>query len=239
MLFYVKQTHSTNSLMWEKLENENLPEGFVIYTDFQQAGKGQHGNSWESAPNENLLFSLLLYPRHITIDRHFILSQIVSVAIKTELDKYTKDISIKWPNDIYWQEKKIAGILIENAIQNANIVTSVLGIGLNVNQTTFLSDAPNPISLVQITGQTHDAKSLLDAICDNIISLYNDRKNYPSLKECYFQSLYRKEGFHSFETAEGYQFEAKIDTIHQDGQLVLLIKGGYKKSFYFKEVRFL
>src|SRR5674476_174588 len=97
--YYIKQTPSTNALMWRMIRENDLPEGFTVLTDFQTAGKGQPGNSWESHAGKNLLFSMVLYPYHIKPDEQFLISQLVSVAIKKTLDKYSTDITVKWPND--------------------------------------------------------------------------------------------------------------------------------------------
>ena len=140
---------------------KSLPEGLVIYTDFQSAGKGQPGNAWESSKGMNLLFSVMLHPIQVHMDELFLISQLVSVAIKNALDEYTTNITIKWPNDIYWNDKKLAGILIENSLQGNKIMSVVIGIGLNVNQKLFLSNAPNPVSLFLITGKRQNRKQLL------------------------------------------------------------------------------
>jgi len=234
--FYINQTPSTNALSWEMNRENALPDGFVVHTDYQSAGKGQPGNSWESAAGKNLLFSIVLHPHHVPMDRLFLISQLVSMAIKKALDEYTSDISIKWPNDIYWKDKKLAGILIENSLQGTKIKTVVVGIGLNVNQKKFESDAPNPVSLLQITGRRQNRKLLLNRICENINCLYTD---FDIEKICaeYASSLYRKEGFYSFQT-ENESFQAKIIEVHQNGQLELETRKGERKEFYFKEVQF-
>ncbi|MBP1664245.1 MAG: biotin/acetyl-CoA-carboxylase ligase, partial [Bacteroidetes bacterium] len=170
--FYIESTSSTNLLLQQMMRQEDLPEGYIVYTGFQTAGKGQTGNSWESEPNKNLLFSVLLRPRSIKADKQFILSQITGLAVKKVLDKFTGDISIKWPNDIYWKEKKIGGILIENSLIRDCINTCVIGIGLNVNQEKFLSDAPNPVSLKQITGIDTNREELMMLIRAEIMDLY-------------------------------------------------------------------
>ncbi|MFT3753020.1 MAG: biotin--[acetyl-CoA-carboxylase] ligase [Paludibacter sp.] len=234
--FYVKKTHSTNNLIWELLRNNNLPEGFMVYADFQTAGKGQVGNSWESEQGRNLLFSMLLYPQRIPLDQLFLISQLVSLGIKRTLDKYAEGIAIKWPNDIYWNDKKICGILIENSLQ-VNKVRTVVGIGLNVNQKRFVSNAPNPVSLRQIIGRFISRKVLLSSVVQNILELYNELEVEKIRKE-YSDALYRREGFHPF-AAEGEFFEAKIVSVHPDGQLELETESGERKGFYFKEVQFL
>lgn len=233
---FIPETFSTNALLWEMVRKELLPEGFVLHTDFQTAGKGQIGNSWESERGENLLFSMVLYPQRITMDQLFLISQLVSVAIKNALDIITEGITVKWPNDIYWNDKKLAGILIENSFQ-ANKVKTVIGIGLNVNQNTFVSSAPNPISLRQITGMTVERTDLLENICRNIIDLYTEL-NVEDIHARYAQMLFRKDGFHVYKS-ENELFMARIIAVQPDGQLELETEAGERKGFYFKEVQFL
>jgi BirA family biotin operon repressor/biotin-[acetyl-CoA-carboxylase] ligase len=218
------------------LKENNLPEGFVVQTDFQLAGKGQIGNSWESENGKNLLFSLLLYPEHIRPNQQFVISQMVSLAIKKTLDYYTDEITIKWPNDIYWKNQKIAGILIENSFQGKHIKFSVIGIGLNINQMEFKSDAPNPVSLRQIIGKSFIRKLILRNIYQNIMDLY---QNYDihKIQTAYFKLLYKKQGFHTFKAGE-VSFIARIFAVHADGRLELETQDGEYRSFYFKEVHF-
>ena len=234
---FIKQTNSTNALLWELFREKQLPEGFVVHTNFQTAGKGQIGNSWESASGKNLLFSMALYPHQIPVDEMFAVSQLVSLAIKKTLDNYTNDITIKWPNDIYWKDKKLGGILIENSLQGRKIKSVVIGIGLNINQKEFLSDAPNPVSLLQITGKRQNRKVILTSICEKILKLYNNL-DLQKIRSQYVESLYRGNGFHLFKTQND-TFRAKINSIHPDGMLELETESGESRGFYFKEVQFL
>jgi BirA family biotin operon repressor/biotin-[acetyl-CoA-carboxylase] ligase len=234
--FYIKQTHSTNALLWEMIREKQLPEGFVVFTDFQTAGKGQPGNSWESEDAKNLLFSIVLHPLHVPMDELFLLSQLVSIAIKKMLDQYVDNITVKWPNDIYWKDKKLAGILIENSLQGNKIKTVVIGVGLNVNQKDFISDAPNPVSLLQIKGKILDRKLLLNKICENILDLYKEL-NVIRIRFAYSEALYRNEDYHTF-NADNESFQAKIIEVHPDGKLELETLNGERKGYYFKEVSF-
>ena len=234
---YIKQTLSTNALCWDLNRGESLPDGFVLYTDFQSAGKGQAGNTWESEKGKNLLFSIVLHPFHVPMDELFLLSELVSIAIKKALDIYTTDITVKWPNDIYWRDKKLGGILIENSLQGSRIKTVIAGIGLNVNQLKFEGDAPNPVSLLQITSQRYNRKQLLLQICQNIMDLYTEFDT-DRIRINYAESIYRKVGFHAYQ-ADSILFQAKIKEVHPDGQLILEKENGDKNGFYFKEVQFI
>jgi BirA family biotin operon repressor/biotin-[acetyl-CoA-carboxylase] ligase len=234
---YIKQTPSTNALSWEMNREKSLPEGSVIYTDFQSAGKGQPGNAWESSKGMNLLFSMMLHPVRLPVDELFLISQLVSIAIKEALDEYTLNITVKWPNDIYWNDKKLAGILIENSLQGNKIMSVVIGIGLNVNQKLFLSNAPNPVSLIRITGKRQNRKQLLQQICQNIMVLYSEMDK-EKIRKKYAESMYRKSGFYSFK-ANNETYKAKIKEVQQDGMLELETEKGELKSYYFKEVQFI
>ena len=218
------------------IREQNIPELFVVRTDFQTAGKGQTGNTWESAKGKNLLFSTVLYPSQIAIEEQFIVSQLVSVAIKQTLDKYADGFSIKWPNDIYWNDKKIAGILIENSLQAGKIKWMIIGVGLNINQEVFLSNAPNPVSLKQITRKRQARKEILNEICKKIELLYT-KFDYLAIRTAYIESLYRKNGFYPFR-ADSETFEARINQIHPDGQMELETQSGEIRGFYFKEVEY-
>jgi len=233
---YIKHTHSTNELCWEMNRKKSLPEGFVVYTDFQSEGKGQPGNSWESAKSKNLLFSLILHPIHIPMNEVFLISQLVSVALKNVLDDYMPEITVKWPNDIYWNDQKLGGILIENSIQGNKIMTVVIGIGMNVNQKMFESNAPNPVSILQITGKSQNRKQLLQKFQRNIMSLYSELEK-EDIQKKYAESMYRRNGFHTF-MSDNETFSAKIVEVQTDGQLELVTKDGEQKYFYFKEVQF-
>jgi BirA family biotin operon repressor/biotin-[acetyl-CoA-carboxylase] ligase len=233
---FIKQTASTNALLREMMREHDLPDGFVLYTDFQTAGKGQIGNSWESADGENLLFSMVLYPQNIDPTEQFLLSQLVSLGIKKTLDEFTDGISIKWPNDIYWNDKKTAGILIENVLQGRNIKHSILGVGVNVNQLVFESNAPNPVSLHQITGKSQDRKTILDKINKNINDLYKHLDKM-KIRKMYSEALYRKEGYFTFKD-ENNTFQARIIDVYPDGKLELETTEGEYHGYYFKEVSF-
>lgn len=236
LYYYTENTESTNNLLKELSLKEKLPEGYLVYTDFQTAGKGQPGNSWESENGKNLLFSILIYPHNILITEQFILSQITSLAIKKVLDNYTGNITIKWPNDIYWKEKKICGILIENSLLRDKIDKCIIGIGLNINQEVFDSNAPNPVSLKQITGKETDRDKILQNIHHQLITLYKNT-DIENIQKEYYHNLYRKEGFHPYTDATTKEnFLARIEKVEPDGKLILITEKGERKEYYFKEV---
>ena len=173
-LLVLMETDSTNRHLTQLCDEQgtDIPEFMTVIAERQTAGKGQRGNSWESEDCKNITFSFVLYPTFIEARQQFILSQIISLSIKEELDEWAEGISIKWPNDIYWNEKKICGILIENDLLGHHIGRSISGIGVNINQEVFRSDAPNPVSLKQITGEDHDRYLILANIMKRIKEYY-------------------------------------------------------------------
>lgn len=239
-VIHLTEVDSTNQWLNTWCDSHRLPEGTTLQTDFQTAGKGQRGNSWEAARGKNLLFSVVLYPTFLEARRQFILSQLISLAIQEELSTYTSNITIKWPNDIYWKDQKICGILIENSLSGMNLDRCIIGIGLNINQELFVSDAPNPVSLKQITGRTYDRSTLLQHILVRIRQDYQalQRGETEAIVRRYFQALYRNEGLHPFSDADG-PFLARIADVEADGHLVLEDDNGLLRRYVFKEVQYL
>lgn len=241
MYLYLKEVESTNLWLKEKIRRENLPEGFVVRADFQVAGRGQGTNRWESERGRNLLCSVLLRPEHIPVGSQFVISQLTALAILKTLRQLVplhKDaFSVKWPNDIYWNDRKLGGILIENIVQGGVIKASVLGIGINVNQKYFYSDAPNPVSLLQLSGNRHRVVTLMHGIFTHLFDLY--QQPIEVIQTEYMASSYRREGFHPFFSDAKGRFEARIVRVDDDGQLVLKEKTGAESGFYFKEVQFI
>lgn len=239
-IIHISETNSTNNYLKELLQTQNVDEGTVVWADFQSAGKGQRGNGWESEAGKNILFSIVLFPGFIKAGEQFILSQIVSLAVANCLQEYTEGISIKWPNDIYWNEKKICGILLENTILEDNIGHSVAGIGININQENFRSDAPNPVSLKQITNRDYNLEEILKTVVDNINMYYQQikiGKTYSLIKQ-YKESLFRKDGYHLYNDGIS-NFLARIQDVDSSGILILKTKEGEERHFAFKEVKYI
>lgn len=205
----------------------------VVWTDYQTAGKGQGTNSWESERGKNLLFSIFYHPEAIPANRQFVISMAISLAIADALGEQIGDVSIKWPNDIYWRNGKIGGILIENRLSGQIIRDSIIGVGINVNQQHFHSDAPNPVSLWQIHGQETDREALLHEILDRF-SLYIHQE----IKERYKAILYRRKGFHPYSDKEG-TFMATFVDVEDDGHLLLSDESGKERRYVFKEVQYI
>ena len=244
MMIHLNETDSTNRYLQQlcqEASNNKVEEFTTVCADYQTAGKGQRGNSWEAAKGANLLFSFVCYPTFVPIRQQFVLSQLISLGIKETLDEYCSDISIKWPNDIYWKEKKICGILIENDLQGNSIGRCISGIGLNINQEVFFSDAPNPISLKQITGKHYQRETILEKVMQRIEQSYQKLKEdsaYASeLATRYAASLFRREGLHCYQDKDGL-FNARLVRVEADGRFVLMDEANQERSYLFKEVQY-
>lgn len=244
---YIKNIDSTSTELRRRMSAEELPHGYCISADFQTAGHGQATNHWESEDGKNLLFSLLLRPSVIPASEQFVITEIVTLAIINALQDYIRQrITIKWPNDIYVGDKKLCGILIENALCGPTIDTCIVGIGININQELFTSNAPNPISLKQLNGRDNDREEIFEEIYQNILRYYdyladnwqnNDIKQ--SLHYEYMNNLYRRVGYHNYSTPEGEKFSAEIEEIGPQGHLTLRLQSGELRIFAFKEVIFI
>ncbi|MDR1610423.1 MAG: biotin--[acetyl-CoA-carboxylase] ligase [Candidatus Symbiothrix sp.] len=235
----VKETDSTNQLLKKQSEEQALDEGVTLVSGFQTAGKGQRGNRWESEAGKNITCSIILYPEFLPLKQQFLLSEAVALGIKDAVEQYLRPVEIKWPNDIYYQNKKLAGILIENELTGQTIDKSIIGIGLNVNQDRFSSVAPNAVSMKQILGKEIDLDVLLEKTVNAILFRYNTLKdgNSASIVSAYHDSLYRKSGFHLFSDKNGL-FSAKTEQVTGDGFLHLTTDEGEKRCYTFKEVSY-
>ena len=231
---------STNSYLKQLTREQLVAEGTVVIAEFQSGGRGQQGNSWFSTKGDNLLFSLLIRPQHLLASEMFIISCITSLAIQKTFSEFVDNICIKWPNDVYWNDKKIAGILIENNLQEGFVKSSVVGIGLNINEQLFPSDLPNPISLCQITNEKHDKTQILNIFLREFTTLYQQFENGETaeIKKEYMRNLYRADDYYWFEDENG-KVEAKIVDILPSGHLVLKTRAEEERKYAFKEVSFL
>lgn len=215
-------------------------EGTIIYTDFQSAGKGQPGNTWESEEGKNLLFTVILYPGMIPPADQFLISMTVSLGICDFLKRYTGACRIKWPNDIYAGNDKISGILIENSIKGDIIESCVIGIGLNVNQQRFTGGAPNPVSMTMISGIQYDLKKCLSELADNLDKRYKSLIGgmYDEIRSEYIGSLYRLDEWHKFKTAAGI-LKGRIRSVGISGILQIEDHRNKMHEFSFKEIEYL
>ena len=235
---HINQCDSTNAYLQRLVAETDAPEGTVVSTSFQTNGRGQLSNVWEAEDGKNILCSILLRPTSLPIKSQFLISQAISVAIVDVLNSYLDGFFIKWPNDIYYKEDKIAGILIENTLSSAGISTCIIGLGLNVNQQTFRSDAPNPISLFNIIGRETSVPELLQSILERFNKVYElAYTNVALLRENYFNNLLFSGKMRMYSDESG-EFIGKIVDVENDGHLIIEDIEGNKRRYAFKEVTF-
>ncbi|MEE0990828.1 MAG: biotin--[acetyl-CoA-carboxylase] ligase [Paludibacteraceae bacterium] len=238
-IIHINECDSTNAYLQRLIMEGDPEEGTVISTSFQTKGRGQLTNVWEAEAGQNILCSILLRPTKLPIKSQFLISQAISVAIVDVLNSYTDGFSIKWPNDIYYKEDKIAGILIENNLTSAGISTCIIGLGLNVNQKTFKSDAPNPISLFNIIGRETSVPELLQGILERFDKVYSlVYSNVGLLRENYFTNLLFNGQMREYADENGI-FLGKIVDVENDGRLIIEDMEGGKRRYAFKQVTFL
>ena len=236
---FLPQCHSTNDELARLARNQNIPEGTVIYTDHQIAGKGQRGNKWFDKPGENVLLSLLLKPKFLSIQKQFYLNLVVGLSIVDLLKSYVPDriVMLKWPNDVYIDSKKVSGILIENNLRGSSIEWSVNGIGLNLNQADDLPQ--NATSIFAESGIEADRLQFIDELLYWVEVWY--RKlidgSFAEVLTRYHDVLYWINESHTF-SANGREFQGAIKGIDEAGRLVIATSAG-ESIFGIKEVQFI
>lgn len=218
------------------------PAPFVLVTaDFQTAGRGQRGTSWEADAAANLLFGIALRPVFLKPDRQFLLSEITALAIAEALDAYVDGISIKWPNDIYCGHRKICGMLLEHDLSGGVISRTIIGPGININQRVFRSDAPNPVSLFQLLRRTVSREEVMERFLQRFVCYYarlSEGGDTDSINKAYHERLYRLDGqLHRFRDGRG-EFLARLDGVEPDGHLLLTDEAGCKRRYAFKEIQY-
>lgn len=230
---------STNAYAGELIGQGKASNGLVIRAIQQSAGKGQENNKWESEAGENLTLSIVVKPSGLAPARQFMLNKIASLAVYDFVASrpVSEQVSIKWPNDVYIGNRKTAGILINNTITGDTITWSVVGIGLNINQTDFSSDAPNPVSLKQASGINYDLESSLKELCscfDKWITHLLDM-NYDLIDRNYMKVLYRCNEEAAF-IYKGQPIQARISGVGEFGHLMLKLQNGSELSCDLKEI---
>lgn len=238
----LRETSSTNDYLARLCKESKAKEFYTVMAESQTNGKGQRGNSWESEAGKNLTFSIVLYPTALEANKQFCLSMLAALACHEALDNYTNGFSIKWPNDIYWKDKKIGGILIENELEGKYIVQTIIGIGLNINQDVFRSNAPNPVSLKQILGAEIKIEEVMMKVVHGIVGGYRQLETHfditlQTIGILYRKHLYRHKGLFPYLDAQG-EFLAEYQEVEPDGHLILKDEQGTLRRYAFKEVEF-
>lgn len=237
----LQETDSTNRYARELAAE--LPSMTIVTAEHQTAGRGQGSNRWESEEGKNLLFSILVRPTQVRADEQFILSMAEALAVREAVCSLVgreEEVTLKWPNDLYWRDLKLGGTLIETVLEGKHVRQCIFGTGLNVNQETFLSDAPNPVSLKNIVGHDFDREALLQQVAEKFGQYYQlvEQGDAETIRTRYHAALYRRHGFHPYEDRQG-RFEARTVEVQGDGRLLLEDRDGRRRAYWFKEVRHL
>ena len=242
VLLQLERVDSTNSYAIELLSKNKPSEGTVISTYNQSDGRGQIGSKWESEPGKNITLSLILYPSFLPIKQQFLLNQVISLSVFDFISKHVKsEVKIKWPNDIMVDNRKVAGTLIQNILSSNVFQTSVIGIGVNVNQTIFKSDAPNPTSIKLETNSDLLIDEQIKLLCNDIEKRYLQLRanNQSIIKRDYLNNLYRFQEDAIYQQAEnGEVFSGKIVGVDESGKLIIDHQKG-QSMFSMKEIKFL
>ncbi len=237
-IIFKENLPSTNQYMDDLLKSRDLQEGTIIYTNYQSEGRGQTGNKWESEDGKNLLLSILLMPSMIDPSEQFILSIAISLGICDFIKRYIPHCKIKWPNDIYVNDDKIAGILIENSLLEDHIEYSIAGIGVNINQEKFVSDAPNPVSMTMITGEKYDLNDCMNLLASDLDYRYRQLEaDQDKTRADYYSNLYMFNGTHRFRDQSGI-FSGRIIAVSDTGKLQIEKSPGQVYEYSYKEVDF-
>jgi len=240
VLLHHEELPSTNTYAQELLAKSKPIEGTVISTFRQPQGRGQVGSKWESEPDKNLTLSLILYPDFLPPRQNFALNKAIALAVRHFIAALIPDqpIWVKWPNDIYVGTRKICGILIQNSLSRNTISSSIIGVGVNVNQTIFSKDIPNPSSLQLENGKEYDLSSLIPLLCQHLEAMYLRLKagQFANLDAEYLQYLYRLQESTLFQRRNGDVFWGKICGVSASGQLLIRHEEGEEEAFDLKEV---
>lgn len=231
---------STNVAAQKLLATTKPSEGTVITAVRQTAGRGQAGSKWESEDGKNVTMSVILYPHFLEVSRQFWLNRAVTLGVRDAVAQWLgQEVELKWPNDIYFKDKKVAGILIQNTLLGSRIQASIVGIGLNVNQTVF-NNAPNPTSLQLELGHPLDLSAVIDSLCQQLEARYLQLKAQRTsmLAADYLKHMYRYQQMSVFESSDGLTFNGQIIGVMDTGQLCIQTEAGQMKRFYFKEVSY-
>lgn len=238
-IIHLVEADSTNNYLHGYEQSDDDADIVVAWTDYQTAGRGQGTNTWESERGKNLTFSIKLWPVGVRASLQYVLLEAGALAVRDVLSLFADDITVKWPNDIYWRDSKISGTLSECTVHSGYVTSCVIGTGVNVNQRVFRGNAPNPVSLIHIVDGETDRETLLGMIVERFEE-YAEKVNvgdYDFIHRKYLQSLYRGTGMHRYADEKG-EFVAEISDVAPDGRLTLRLADGTARTYLFKEVRF-
>lgn len=215
-------------------------EGDVVWAEHQTAGRGQRGHTWMGGEGENLMFTMVFSPEFLPPVRQFFLSEAVALALVDAMRDYGIEAQIKWTNDIYVDDRKLAGILIEHKLLMGRMARSIVGIGLNVNQMEFDASLPNPVSMAQVMGRKFDRREVLGSVAEHLLARYERLRDgdLEALRQEYCHRLYRLDEEHWFALPDGERFRGTIRGVDQSGGLLVEDRSGVVGSYLFKEIEF-
>lgn len=236
MVFRIEETTSTN----DDAREAKYGHGDIIWAERQTAGRGQRGHRWSSAEGQNLTFSTVLCPRFLPVGEQFLLCETVALALTDTFAQFGIETRIKWTNDIYAGDKKLVGILIEHSYSGPTLARTIVGIGINVNQTEFDPALPNPVSMAAAAGRTFDRGEVLEAFERHMAARYAqlERGEKESLQREYRQRMYGLGEMRTFRFPDGTPTEAAIEGVRPSGELVLRHADGTRREYLFKEIEF-
>ena len=239
-LFWSPACASTNSEAHDLILQNRASEGCTVITDFQTAGRGQRGNRWEAAPAENLMLSVVWQPTFLAVAQQFRLSQAVALGVHdwaTALLGTDPKLKLKWPNDLYYGDQKLGGILIENTLNGPNIHRTIVGIGLNINQRLFATTAATSVG--QLTGRSYSREALAARLLECLERRYLQLRagQVGQVRRDYLQVLYRYQEIHRYEV-DGQGVSGQIVGVEDDGRLAVAINGELRR-FGLQEIRHL
>jgi BirA family biotin operon repressor/biotin-[acetyl-CoA-carboxylase] ligase len=236
MIHYKEQTASTN----DDARSEELRHMDVVWAEYQTAGRGQRGHTWHSSEGENITLSVVLEPTFLPIVEQFLLSEIAALALVDTMRDYGIECRIKWTNDIYAGDNKIAGVLIEHSLSGESIARTIVGIGLNINQQIFPDDIPNPTSMSLERGITFNREEILNHYISALNDLYTmlQQGKKEDIESRYIATMYHLGEKHTYAYPTGEEFQATIRGVRPTGHLFLEHTDGTIGEYAFKEVEF-
>lgn len=241
-ILWFAELDSTNDEALRRMASRNFPTEFVVWAAHQTHGRGQGSNSWHSFPGENLLFSAVFHPPYLTAQDTFILNQVIAVAAHKVVSKYLPSgrLLLKWPNDLWVDQQKLGGILVQTGISGQYVKYAVAGLGLNVNTQIFPSSLTQATSMFRITGKTYPLDELLDCFLVELRSLLTDleQNQIGHLKIYYLQHLLGWQQMNFYSTPDGNLVPGRFLGIDDHGQMILETERGVQ-TFQHQQIKYL
>ena len=236
MIYHLGTTTSTN----DDARDAKYRHGDIVWAEHQTAGRGQRGHKWLSPEGENLTFTMVVEPHFLPVAEQFLLCEAMSVALTDTFAAYGIETRIKWTNDIYAGDRKLEGVLIEHSYSGATLSRSLLGIGINVNQTAFDPSLPNPVSMAQLTGRRYDRREVLETFERCMLARYAQLENgdREALQRDYRDHMYGLGQRRPFRRPDGSLTHGIIEGVRTSGELMLRHDDGSLGEYLFKESEF-